>query len=131
MGLNAIYLSGVEKFVSMNCAMNQHTHVSEFESACQAHNVFGVDLGFKCSQPWQIIPIDIHRRRFGIRVVCVHRRRVIQKQSLRLGNDGKAVDRFRYSCNELVVVASVVPTEVNEHWIRSLAWLASGRGRDG
>ena len=63
---------------------------SKSESACQAHDVLGVDLGFERSQLWQIFPVNIDERRVGIRVVPVQRRRVVGERSLRFGNGRKA-----------------------------------------
>jgi len=71
----------------------------------------------KCSQPWQISPIYIDQRSVGVHVVPVQRRGIIDEQSLRLGNDSKAVGGFLYSCNELIVVEGFFPTEPNGEWV--------------
>jgi len=85
----------------------------------------------KHSQAWQIFPIYIFERSFGVHVVSIQRRGVIDEQSLRLGNCSKAVGRLLYGRNELIVVEGVFPFEVNKEWIWSLARLASSRGREG
>ena len=104
---------------------------SKPESACQTHDVVGVDLGFDCLQPWQIVPIDVDERRFGVHIVPVQCQRVVGQYSLCLGNSREAVRRFFRSCNELVVVERVIPTEVDGKRIGSIAWLASGWGWKG
>jgi len=81
-------------------------------------------------QAGQIFPIYIDKRSFGVHIVPVQRRRVIDEQSLRLGNNSKTVNRFLYCCNELIVAERVFPTEPNEEWAGSLAWLTSSRGRE-
>ena len=97
----------------------------QFESTRQAHDVLRVDLGFECSQLRQIVSVDVDERRVGARVVSVRRRRVIRERSLRLRNCGKAFYRFFDGRNELMVVECVVPTKVNDDWIRSVVRLAS------
>ena len=99
---------------------------SKLESACQTHDIVGVDPGFEYLQPWQIVPIDIDERRFGVHVVPVQCQRVVREYSLCLGNGREAVRRLFRSCNELAVVERVIPTEVYEKRIGSLARLASG-----
>jgi len=79
----------------------------------------------------QILPVYIYERSLGVHVVPVQRRGIIDQQSLRLGNNSKAVSRFLYSCNELIVGERVFPTEPNEEWVGSLAWLAGGWGWEG
>jgi len=129
---------GQKKFVSTNSGRNQHTTTEaiearqlELESARQAHHVVRVNLILNFSQPWQIFSIYIDKRSFGVHVVSVHRRGVINERSLRLGNDGKTVNRFLYCCNELIVIERVFPRTPNEEWVGSLARLASGWGREG
>ena len=82
----------------------------------------------KCSQAWQIFPIYIDERGFGVHIVPIQRRGVIDEQPLRPCNSNKAFNGFLYSGNELIVVDRVFPTEPNEKWVWSLARLASSRG---
>ena len=44
---------------------------SKFESTCQAHDVRWVDPTFERLQRWQIVAIDIEKRRCGLRIVSV------------------------------------------------------------
>jgi len=88
----------------------------------------------KCSQLWQILPIYIDQRSFGVHVVPVQRRGIVDEQPLCLCNNNKPVDRFFCRRNKLIVIERVFPGEPDEEWVRSLAWLASswrGEGRWG
>jgi len=90
-----------------------------------------VNLVLKCSQPWQILPIYIDEGSIGVHVVPIQRRGVIDEQPLRPCNSSKPFDRLLYSCNEFIIVESVFPTEPNEEWVGSLAWLTGSRGGEG
>jgi len=105
----------------MNSGRNHHTTTEaiearrlELESARQAHHVMRVNLILNCLQPWQILPIYIDKGSFGVHVVSVDRRGIINERSLRLCNDGKAVHRFFYRCNKLIVIDRVFPRAPNE-----------------
>jgi len=98
---------------------------SELESARQIHDIVGIDPGFECLQIRQIVPININERSFGAHIVSVQCQRVIGQYSLCLGNGREAIRRFFHSRNELAVIERVVPAEVYEERIGSLAWLAS------
>ena len=87
-----------------------------------------VNFSFERLQFGQIISVDFGKRCLGIHVVSVQCRGVIDEQSLRLDNGGKAGHRLRRGCNELIVVERVYPTEGNEEWIGSFAWLTGNRG---
>jgi len=103
----------------------------ELESACQTHDIVRVNIVLEYPQLWQILPIYINQRSSGIHVVPVQCRGVIKEQSLLPCNSSKPVDKFLCCCNKLIVVERVFPTEPDEEWVPSLAWLASSRGGEG
>lgn len=98
---------------------------SEFEPTRQTHDVFRIDLVLEFPQSWQIVPVDLDQRCFGVHVISVQHRGVVGEQSFPLGSDCKASRRFFDSRSENLVVNGVLPTEVNKEWAGSLAWSAS------
>jgi len=61
--------------------LRQANQKSELKSACQPHDVVRVNLGLKCSQAWQILPIYIDERGFGVHIVPIQRRGVIPSEN--------------------------------------------------
>ena len=102
---------------------------SKLESTRQSHDVFRINLRFQPSQPWQIFPIDIDERCPGIHVVSVQSRCVIGEQPLLPCDNCEAIRRFFGSCNEYIVVESVLPIEVYNEWVGGLAQSPNRWGR--